>query len=66
MNVDDEWIEVAAFGRFHDDIAQRLGGEGARAVGAGLGLDRWAQLAYGIDDIRKVENARLPLEAHRG
>lgn len=63
VSVDDEWIEVAAFGRFHDDIAQRLGGAGARAVGAGLGLDRWAQLAYGIDDIRKVESAHLPLVA---
>lgn len=57
--VDDEWIEVAAFGRFHDDIAERLGGPGTRAVGAGLGLERWAQIAYGIDDIRKIESATV-------
>lgn len=66
VSVDDEWIEVAAFGRFHDDIARRLGGRGARAVGAGIGLDRWAQLAYGIDDIRKVEGTRLPLDVGAG
>lgn len=60
VEVDGEWLEVAGFGRFFDDIAERLGGPGARAVGAGLGLERWAQLAYGIDDIRKVENARVP------
>lgn len=59
--VDDEWIEVAAFGRFHDDIAQRLGGPGARAVGAGLGLERWAQIAYQIDDIRKIEGTTVAL-----
>lgn len=61
VNVDNEWAEVAAFGRFHDDIAERLGGKGHSAVGAGIGLERWAQLAYGIDDVRKISAIHLPM-----
>jgi phenylalanyl-tRNA synthetase alpha subunit len=63
VDVDGEWLEVAAFGRFHEDIAERLGGPGQRAVGAGIGLERWAQLAYDINDIRKIESTRLPAAA---
>jgi phenylalanyl-tRNA synthetase alpha subunit len=30
-----------------------------RAIGVGCGLERLAMLRYGIDDIRKVETARV-------
>jgi hypothetical protein len=63
LEIDDEgrWSEVLAWGIFTDRIVSYLGAEPGRhiAVGAGYGLERIAMLRYGIDDIRKVDVARV-------
>jgi phenylalanyl-tRNA synthetase alpha chain len=58
---DGRWFEVLAWGVFTDRIVRHLGGEPGRhtAVGVGHGLERLAMLRYGIDDIRKIEAARV-------
>ena len=63
LGVDEngEWVEVLAFGVFTDRIVRHLGGDPARhtAMGVGYGLERLAMLRYGIDDIRKIDVARV-------
>lgn len=56
-----EWIEVLAWGVFTDRIVAHLGGDPVRhaAMGVGYGLERFAMLRYGIDDIRKIDVARV-------
>jgi RNA polymerase sigma factor (sigma-70 family) len=56
-----EWVEVLACGVFTDRIVSHLGGNPARhaAMGVGYGLERFAMLRYGIDDIRKIDVARV-------
>jgi RNA polymerase sigma-70 factor, ECF subfamily len=58
---DGRWFEVLAWGIFTDRIVRHLGGDPERhtAVGVGHGLERLAMLRYGIDDIRKIEAARV-------
>jgi phenylalanyl-tRNA synthetase alpha subunit len=58
---DGRWFEVLAWGIFTDRIVRHLGGDPERhtAVGVGHGLERLAMLRYGIDDIRKIETARV-------
>jgi phenylalanyl-tRNA synthetase alpha chain len=58
---DGAWFEVMAWGVFTDRIVRHVGGDPERhvAIGIGYGLDRLAMLRYGIDDIRKVEAARV-------
>jgi RNA polymerase sigma factor (sigma-70 family) len=58
---DGRWYELLAWGVFTDRIVSHLGADPARytAVGVGHGLERLAMLRYGIDDIRKVEGARV-------
>lgn len=53
----ERWWEVLAFGVFTDRVVAHLGGDPAvhTAIGAGYGLERFAMLRYGIDDIRKVD-----------
>jgi phenylalanyl-tRNA synthetase alpha chain len=55
------WVEATAWGVFTDHIVRHAGGDPERhiAVGVGQGLERLAMLRYGIDDIRKVESARV-------
>jgi hypothetical protein len=45
----------------HDQIVSHLGGDPTKhvAMGAGYGLERFATLRYGIDDIRKIDVARV-------
>jgi RNA polymerase sigma-70 factor, ECF subfamily len=63
LEVDDggKWMEVLAWGVFADRIVAHLGGDPARhvAMGVGYGLERLAMLRYGIDDIRKIDVARV-------
>jgi RNA polymerase sigma factor (sigma-70 family) len=63
ISIEDEgrWFEVLAWGVFSDRIVAHLGGDPARhtAMGVGYGLERVAMLRYGIDDIRKIEHARV-------
>ena len=56
-----EWVEVLACGVFTDQIVSYLGGDPTRhtAMGVGYGLERFAMLRYGIDDIRKIDVARV-------
>jgi RNA polymerase sigma-70 factor (ECF subfamily) len=58
---DGRWFEVLAWGIFTDKIVRHLGGnpDVHAAMGVGYGLERVAMLRYGIDDIRKVERARV-------
>jgi len=58
---DGRWYEVLAWGVFTDRIVRHLGGDPAvhRAIGVGHGLERLAMLRYGIDDIRKIDGARV-------
>ena len=51
------WWEVLAFGVFTDRVVEHLGADPTKhiAVGAGYGLERFAMLRYGIDDIRKLD-----------
>jgi len=58
---DGRWYELIAWGVFTDRIVRHLGGDPAvhRAIGVGHGLERLAMLRYGIDDIRKIEGARV-------
>jgi phenylalanyl-tRNA synthetase alpha chain len=63
LEVDEngEWVEVLAWGVFTDRIVAHLGGDPTRhvAMGVGYGLERLAMLRYGIDDIRKIDVARV-------
>ncbi len=63
VEVDDngEWIEVLAFGIFTDRIVSHVGGDPTRhiAMGVGYGLERFAMLRYGINDIRRIDVARV-------
>ena len=58
---DGQWYELLAWGVYNDVIVRHLGGDPARhtAIGVGHGLERLAMLRFGIDDIRKVEAARV-------
>jgi RNA polymerase sigma-70 factor, ECF subfamily len=53
--------EVLAWGIYSDAIVRHLGADPARhlAIGLGYGLDRLAAMRYDIDDIRRVELARV-------
>jgi RNA polymerase sigma-70 factor, ECF subfamily len=63
LGVDDdgEWVEVLAWGMFTDRIVSHLGCDPTRhtAMGVGYGLERFAMLRYGVDDIRKIDVARV-------
>jgi RNA polymerase sigma-70 factor (ECF subfamily) len=63
LSVDDQgqWTEVMAWGVFTDRIMSHLGGDPSRhvAMGVGYGLERFAMLRYGIDDIRRIDVARV-------
>jgi RNA polymerase sigma-70 factor (ECF subfamily) len=63
LEVDDDgqWMEVLALGVFTDKIVRHLGGDPERhtAMGVGYGLERMAMLRWRIDDIRKVDEARV-------
>jgi RNA polymerase sigma factor (sigma-70 family) len=61
VDVDGQWFEVLAWGVFTDRIVAHLGGDPAvhTAMGVGHGLERLAMLRYGIDDIRKIDRARV-------
>lgn len=63
LEVDDDgrWAEVMAWGVFTDKIVSHLGGDPRvhTAIGVGYGLERFAMVRYGIDDIRKIDVARV-------
>lgn len=58
---DGRWFEVLAWGVFTERIVRHIGADPAvhTAIGVGHGLERLAMLRYGIDDIRKIEAARV-------
>jgi RNA polymerase sigma factor (sigma-70 family) len=55
------WWEVAACGVFTDRIVSHLGGDPKvhTALGVGYGLERFAMLRYGVDDIRKLDVSKV-------
>ena len=63
LEVEDEghWAEVMAWGVFTDKIVSHLGADPRRhtAIGVGYGLERFAMVRYGIDNIRKIDVARV-------
>ena len=63
LEVEDHgnWMETLAWGMYSDRIVSYLGGDphGVAAVGVGWGLERLAMLRHRIDDIRKIETARV-------
>lgn len=58
---DGRWSELMAWGVYTDRIVRHLGADPAThtAVGIGYGLERFAMIRYGIDDIRKVDVMRV-------
>jgi RNA polymerase sigma-70 factor, ECF subfamily len=58
---DGRWFEVLAWGVFTEKIVRYVGGnpDVHTAIGVGYGLERCAMLRYAIDDIRKIERARV-------
>ncbi len=48
---------MLAWGVFTDKIVRHVGGDPGThtAIGFGYGLERWAMLSNGIDDIRKID-----------
>ena len=58
---DGRWSEVMAWGVFTDRIVNHLGADPRvhTAIGVGYGLERFAMMRYGIDDIRKIDVARV-------
>jgi phenylalanyl-tRNA synthetase alpha subunit len=61
VDANGEWLEVLAWGVFTDRVVSHLGADPTRhaAMGVGYGLERFAMLRYGIDDIRKIDVARV-------
>jgi phenylalanyl-tRNA synthetase alpha chain len=61
VDVDGLWYELIAYGVFTDKILEHVGADPSihTAMGVGYGLERLAMLRYGIDDIRKVDVARV-------
>jgi RNA polymerase sigma factor (sigma-70 family) len=61
VDANGEWLEMLAWGVFTDQVVSHLGADPARhvAMGVGYGLERFAMLRYGIDDIRKIDVARV-------
>lgn len=57
-----EWTEIGGLARFSDATVAALGHDPAAtaAVGAGLGLERIACLAYGVDDVRRLSAEDAP------
>lgn len=58
---DGRWADVLAWGQYKDPVLRWLGNDPSQygAIGVGLGLERLACLRFGIDDLRKVETARI-------
>ena len=63
LEVDDDgqWAEVMAWGVFTDTIVRQLGADPRvhTAIGVGYGLERFAMVRFGNDDIRKIDEARV-------
>ena len=61
VELDGNWTEVLAWGLYTPSIVSRLGANPdlVSAVGVGYGLERLAMLRYRIDDVRKIELARI-------
>jgi len=57
------WIEVLGSGMVHPDVLRNVGVDPERFTGFafGLGIERAAQLAYGIDDVRLLYESDVRL-----
>ena len=56
-----QWTDVCAWGAYSRRVVEWLGNDSQNfgAIGIDFGLDRLACVHFGIDDIRKVEAARI-------
>jgi phenylalanyl-tRNA synthetase alpha chain len=54
---DGRCLEMLAWGVFTDNVVRHVGGDPRvhTAIGIGYGLERFAMLRHGIDDIRKID-----------
>ena len=61
VEAEGQWSELLAYGVFTEKIITHVGGDPSihTAMGVGYGLERLAMLRYGIDDIRKIDVARV-------
>jgi phenylalanyl-tRNA synthetase alpha chain len=61
VEFDGDWKELLAWGVYTPSIVRRIGANPdlVSAVGVGYGLERLAMVRYGIDDVRKIELARI-------
>jgi RNA polymerase sigma factor (sigma-70 family) len=61
VELDGNWNEVLAWGTYTPSIVRSLGANPdlVSAVGVGYGLERLAMLRYRIDDVRKIELAKI-------
>ncbi|MCC7145929.1 MAG: hypothetical protein IT443_05745 [Phycisphaeraceae bacterium] len=61
IEVNGEWMDVAAWGRFTPAILRSLGRDPSVEQGgsAGFGLERLVSIRYGISDLRAIESARV-------
>lgn len=61
LDVGGQWLSVAGWGKYVDQIVQYAGCDPKRcaAGGAGLGLERLASMYFGIDDLRTIESAKV-------
>jgi RNA polymerase sigma-70 factor, ECF subfamily len=61
VEVEGVWHELLAYGVFTEKIVTHVGGNPLlhTAMGIGYGLERIAMLRYGIDDIRRIDVARV-------
>jgi RNA polymerase sigma-70 factor, ECF subfamily len=64
VNWAGEWSDILGWGMLRPGVVRALGHDPdrVRAVGVGLGLERIACMKFGIDDVRKVEVARIDRE----
>jgi phenylalanyl-tRNA synthetase alpha subunit len=61
VEVNGQWISVAGWGNYVDQIVEYIGCDPERfgAAGAGLGLERLASIHFGINDLRTIEAAKV-------
>jgi RNA polymerase sigma-70 factor (ECF subfamily) len=65
MEWEGRWAGMLAWGLYRPEVLRWLGNDPAEysGIGVGFGLERLACLRFDIDDIRKVESARVGQQA---
>ena len=68
IGADDEWLEILGCGMVHPNVLRYVGldPEIYQGFAFGLGVDRLAQLKYGMPDLRAFFSADLRWLKHYG